>query len=236
MSDDSPTPQRPRKLAREASDATTPARARLPKRVDGKARREQILAATLRVIAREGVRAVRHRAVATEAAVPLSATTYYFRDIHELIAEAFHSFAEAGRAETGHMTQAMETALARLADGSQASGTRESLIAAVTAILLSHIDSQVKATEQRLIENAFRHEALRDKPLADALQQSNTITLNAAEQLLAAAGSTDPETDAELLFAIVLHLEYQRLLSQDSPEQRQKTARMVRRLFELLLR
>ena len=79
------------------TDSPETSRARLPKRVDGKARREQILAATLRVVAREGVRAVRHRAVAKEAEVPLSATTYYFRDIHELIAEAFHSFAEQGR-------------------------------------------------------------------------------------------------------------------------------------------
>lgn len=218
------------------TDSPEKTRARLPKRIDGKARREQILAATLRVIAREGVRAVRHRAVAKEAGVPLSATTYYFRDIHELIAEAFHSFAEQGRAETGHMTQAMETALARLADGSQATGSTESLIAAVTAILLSHIDNQVKAEEQRLIEHAFRHEALRDPPLAAELQQSNHSTLHAAEQLLAAAGSDDPETDAELLFAIVLHLEYTRLLAHDSPEQRQKTARMVRRLFEKILR
>ena len=217
------------------SQTTETARARLPKRIDGKARREQILAATLRVIAREGVRAVRHRAVAKEAGVPLSATTYYFRDIHELIAEAFHSFAEQGHAETGHMTQAMEAALARLADGSQATGSKESLIATVTAILLSHIDNQVKAEEHRLIENAFRHEALRDTPLATALQQNNQITLKAAEKLLAAAGSDDAETDAELLFAIVLHLEYSRLLARDSIEQRQKTARLVRRLFEKFL-
>lgn len=212
------------------------ARARLPKRVDGKARREQILAAALRVVAREGVRAVRHRAVAKEADVPLSATTYYFRDIHELIAEAFHSFAEKGRVETGDLTRAMEAALARLADGSQPSGSPETLVAAVTAILLSHIDSQVRASEQRLIEHAFRHEALRDPPLAEALQQNNRITLDAAEKLLAAAGSDDPETDAELLFAVVLHLEYSRLLAHDSAEQKQKTARMVRRLFEKILK
>jgi TetR/AcrR family transcriptional regulator, regulator of biofilm formation and stress response len=218
------------------TDTPETSRARLPKRVDGKARREQILAATLRVVAREGVRAVRHRAVAKEADVPLSATTYYFRDIHELIAEAFHSFAEQGRSETGQLTQAMETALARLADESQASGSRDTLIAAVTAILLSHIDGQVKAEEKRLIEHAFRHEALRDPPLAAALQQNNQLTLTAAEHLLAAAGSDDPETDAELLFAIVLHLEYSRLLARDSVEQLQKTARMVRRLFEKILR
>ncbi|NQD38877.1 TetR family transcriptional regulator [Permianibacter sp. IMCC34836] len=218
------------------TDSPETSRARLPKRVDGKARREQILAAALRVIARDGVRAVRHRAVAKEAEVPLSATTYYFRDIHELIAEAFHAFAELSQVETGNLTQAMEAALARLADGSQSVGSQESLIAAVTAILLSHIDNQVKAEERRLVENAFRQEALRDPPLAQALHQSNRVTLATAEKLLAAAGSDDPETDAELLFAVVLHLEYRRVLAKDSPEERQKTARMVRRLFEKILK
>jgi len=218
------------------TEPTEKPRARLPKRIDGKARREQILAAALRVVAREGVRAVRHRAVAKEADVPLSATTYYFRDIHELIAEAFHAFARQAREETGNLTLAMEAALARLADGSQPTGSAESLIAAVTAILLSHIDNQVKDGEKRLIEHAFRHEALRNAPLAEALASSNGITLATAEKLLAATGSKDPETDAELVFAVVLHLEYQRLLADDSPEQKQKTARMVRRLFEIILR
>ncbi len=218
------------------TDSTVSARARLPKRIDGKARREQILQAALRVIARDGVRAVRHRAVAAEAGVPLSATTYYFRDIHELITEAFHTFAEQGREETGNLTLAMEAALARLSDGSQPAGSSESLIAAVTTILLGHIDNQVKAGEKRLIENAFRHEALRDPPLAEALAKNSRVTLETAEKLLAAAGSKDPETDAELLFGVVLHLEFQRMLANDSAEQKQKTARMVRRLFEAILR
>lgn len=56
-------------------------------------RRLAILQATLRVVVRDGVRGVRHRAVAAEANVPLSATTYYFKDIHDLIADAFTLYA-----------------------------------------------------------------------------------------------------------------------------------------------
>ena len=43
-------------------------------------RRQDILDAAMRIVVRDGVRAVRHRAVAAEAGVPLSATTYYFKD------------------------------------------------------------------------------------------------------------------------------------------------------------
>lgn len=57
-------------------------------------RRINILDAALRVAVREGVRAVRHRAVATEAKVPLSATTYYFKDITDLLVDTFTMFYE----------------------------------------------------------------------------------------------------------------------------------------------
>ena len=44
----------------------------------GERRKDEILAATLRLIGARGADAVTHRAVAEEAGVPLSATTYYF--------------------------------------------------------------------------------------------------------------------------------------------------------------
>ena len=47
-------------------------------------RRQLILDAAMRIVIRDGVRGVRHRAVAAEAGVPLSATTYYFKDIDDL--------------------------------------------------------------------------------------------------------------------------------------------------------
>lgn len=52
-------------------------------------RRRLILEATLRLVAKEGIRGVKHRSVAKEAGVPLASTTYYFKDIDELISDAF---------------------------------------------------------------------------------------------------------------------------------------------------
>ena len=58
----------------------------------GEQTRQKILEATLRVIASDGVRGTTHRAIANEAGVPLSLTTYYFRDLNELISLAFRMF------------------------------------------------------------------------------------------------------------------------------------------------
>ena len=70
-------------------------RGRKAARARSEQRRRAILEAALRIVVSEGVRGVRHRAVAKEAGVPLSATTYYFDDISDLIADTFTLFAES---------------------------------------------------------------------------------------------------------------------------------------------
>jgi DNA-binding transcriptional regulator YbjK len=71
----------------------------------GERRRDAILQAALRVIADRGVSAVTHRAVATEADVPLSSTTYYFESLDELLEGALLRFV---RAETERLAAAAE--------------------------------------------------------------------------------------------------------------------------------
>ena len=51
-------------------------------------RRRRIVEAALRVIARDGVNAATHRAVAAEAGVPLASTTYHFASKSEIVTEA----------------------------------------------------------------------------------------------------------------------------------------------------
>ncbi|MEI8255291.1 MAG: TetR family transcriptional regulator, partial [Deltaproteobacteria bacterium] len=55
----------------------------------GEAKREQVLDATIRLVAREGPGAVTLRAVAAEAGTSLRGATYYFASRDELLTEAF---------------------------------------------------------------------------------------------------------------------------------------------------
>ena len=57
-------------------------------------RRERIIAATLDLIAEEGVAGVSHRKIAARAGVPLGSMTYHFAGIDELLREAFTRFAD----------------------------------------------------------------------------------------------------------------------------------------------
>lgn len=54
----------------------------------GAVRRDALLDATIRVLERDGVGGVTHRAVASEAGVPLAAATYYFATLDELYVSA----------------------------------------------------------------------------------------------------------------------------------------------------
>jgi DNA-binding transcriptional regulator YbjK len=72
----------------QASTGSGSSTSKPKRRRRGEARHRAILEATLRVIAREGLDGVTHRAVAQEANVPLAATTYYFDSRDEMLEEA----------------------------------------------------------------------------------------------------------------------------------------------------
>jgi DNA-binding transcriptional regulator YbjK len=61
-------------------------------------RREVVLEATLRVIARSGVDAATHRAVAAEAGVALASTTYHFTSKSDLVRQALELVIERSTA------------------------------------------------------------------------------------------------------------------------------------------
>lgn len=60
----------------------------------GLARRKTLLEAVLRIVTREGVAGVTHRAVAAESKASLRATTYYFATKEDMIREAFRFFCQ----------------------------------------------------------------------------------------------------------------------------------------------
>ena len=67
---------------------------RVPVQPRGEERREQLLRATLGVIARDGIPAVTHRRVAAEADVPLGSLTYWFATKDDLLREALRLFVD----------------------------------------------------------------------------------------------------------------------------------------------
>ena len=74
-------------MAAAAPDIASPSRmSRSDQRLQT---RQRILDAVLEIVVEDGMRAVRHRAVAERAGVSLGSTTYHFSSIEELITSAF---------------------------------------------------------------------------------------------------------------------------------------------------
>lgn len=178
-------------------------------------RRQAILDAALRIIVREGVRAVRHRAVAAEAAVPLSATTYYFKDINDLITDTFALFVERSAAQMSAFWAGVEVQFQQLlADLTDDDESREQLIDSCVAVAITYVQTQLSDNRDSLrAEQAFRLEALLNPGLVALAVAQRKILLQGVIRFFRVLGSAQPDEDAQMFTGIILQLEYQGLLS-----------------------
>ena len=200
-------------------------------------RRQAILDAAMRIVVREGVRAVRHRAVAAEAQVPLSATTYYFKDIDDLINDTFAQYVEHSAAFMAKLWQGTEGKLREMmaqGDGSaQARAVLADDIARMTADYLQH--QMLTRRDQLMAEQAFHQAALINPRLAVLVRAHQQIFLQGAGQIFEVLGSTQPQQDAKVLTAIIGRMEYQALLDGAQPEADDDRLAILTRYMHLVL-
>jgi TetR/AcrR family transcriptional regulator, regulator of biofilm formation and stress response len=164
----------------------------------GERRREELLQATLRLIGARGADAVTHRAVAEEAGVPLSATTYYFASKEELLEQALLL---AAREETERLERLVLDLAPRSLSVSE--------WAAAVAHLLAGDVAAEPARHVALFELGL--EATRREPLRAELQRWQDAHLRLAEMGCRAIGSDDPELDARVVVATLTGLMLQQL-------------------------
>jgi DNA-binding transcriptional regulator YbjK len=156
----------------------------------GEARREAILRATLAVIGAHGTDAVTHRAVAAEAGVPVSATTYYFSSRDQLLEETLRL---AAREET----ERLERLVLELAPHEVSMSQWAEAVAGTLARDVER-EPAVHVAFYELALEASRRPALRDE-----LEKWQRAHLSLAELGLRAAGSSDPQADAPVLVATI---------------------------------
>ena len=174
-------------------------------------RRQAILDAAMRIVVRDGVRAVRHRAVATEAQVPLSATTYYFKDIDDLISDTFSQFVERSAAQMAEFWSATQSTLEAMlgrCDGSEQA--RRQLAEDVAELAVQYVQHQLRERHDHLLaEQAFLREALLNPRLRGLAHAHRQIQQQGVTHFFDVLGSRQPEQDAVLLTATIMQMEYQ---------------------------
>jgi DNA-binding transcriptional regulator YbjK len=70
-------------------------------------RPQRIAEAAVRIVSQRGVEGLTHRAVAAEAQVPVGSTTYYFKDLDDLLEAALQVVAEAAKQEMWDWSNAL---------------------------------------------------------------------------------------------------------------------------------
>ncbi|MFS0828313.1 TetR/AcrR family transcriptional regulator [Pseudomonas phoenicis] len=200
-------------------------------------RRQQILDAAMRIVVRDGVRGVRHRAVAAEAQVPLSATTYYFKDIEDLLTDTFAQYVARSADYMATRWASTEILLREMiARGDGGAAARAQLADEVARMAVDYVMRQLQGRRDYLVaEQAFRQEALLCPRLAELVRAHEQILLHGARQLLQVIGSPQPEQDALMLTAIIEQMEYRGLLERTDTQSEAQMLAILSRFLHLVL-
>ena len=154
-------------------------------RPDPAERREQIIAATLRLVARDGFAGVTLRDVAAEVGVVHGLIRHYFATREQLVAAAFDAAVQAESVEDEALAEGLEP-VAALADWLSTTPREHYLV---------WIDAWSEAPRNPELHAALtRHHRDSDARFARIIERNVAAGL---------AASTDPEADARMLTALV---------------------------------
>ena len=195
---------------------TAPARSE-----QGAERRAAILAATVRLLVRDGLAAVTHRAVARETGVPLAATTYYFESKDELVGEA--------------LAILVEDEIARLAERAAALGDDISSPSRSAAAVAEVLFPDAEAAGGLLAKFEVYLEAARRPGLRATAAHWQAEFNRLAELALALAGASEPQRLAPLLVAGVDGMLVHRLSEGLNDLEVEHLRAQLEQLFELVI-
>ena len=206
---------------RNGGDVPANERARGPY-ARGVERRRALLEAVLRIVTREGVVAVTHRAVAAESESSLRATTYYFATKDDMIREAFRFFCEQSLEQIDATSQ-------RYRNRPVASGDA---VAMIFENVLKEWDNPNTSwvAEFELILAIAREPAFAPEYRAfqDRLDEGLQLTM---ERI----GSKDPARDARIILAFLRGFELEQLSRPERKAWQRKMRSDLSHLLESLL-
>jgi TetR/AcrR family transcriptional regulator, regulator of biofilm formation and stress response len=187
----------------------------------GAERRAAILAATVRLLVRDGLASVTHRAVARETGVPLAATTYYFASKDELVGEA--------------LAILVEDEIRRVSERAAALGDDISSPSRSAAAVAEVLFPDAEAAGGLLAKFEVYLEAARRPGLRATAAHWQREFTRLAEGALALAGASDPKRLAPLLVAGVDGMLVHRLSEGIDDLDVSRLRSQLEQLFELVL-
>jgi DNA-binding transcriptional regulator YbjK len=183
--------------------------------------RAAIIEATVRLIGRHGVDGVTHRAVAHEAGVSLSSTTYHFASKDAIVSEALRRVAAI---EIERIARDAE----RLAGGHPD-------VASIARALATWLSEQVEGDGLLRVRAGYhlQLEAARRPELRATHVAWGQAVQDLAERVLRAAGSPRPRTDATILASAIDGLRLDEVTA-PRPDFERRVRPVIERLLSIL--
>lgn len=155
-------------------------------------RREVLLEAAVRVIARQGMRGLTHRSVEAEAGVPHGSTTYYFGTRQDLLTALMAYMAERGRREIDPIARSLTLSLADRSKPIDLEGIARSLLAWID-----------QAAEMELARYELQVTAARDPEMKQLMTDNCETFREMCEPIVIACGSQDVKLDSKIVQAAI---------------------------------
>ena len=192
----------------------------IQRRSKGERTRERILLAAIDVLAINGIKGTTHRAIASYASIQLSLTTYYFKDIGELVQQAFQLNSVYLRARTDTILQKAFTSLEKIDKTSlRKVSVKTELCEQLATMTANYLFENIKKEAVALSVEQLMFTTVQVSPdlkkLASEHEQSQLMPFT---QLARFFNKKDPEVDAQMMRTIFSQLQYSQI-SLDKNEQ-----------------
>lgn len=208
-------PQQPSDSSLTQNRKTPTARPGRSRRAQGEQTRNNILEAVLRLIHRDGYRAVTHRAVAKEAGVNYSLINYYFANLDELLEQALHYQVSRGQEELTDTWRQVFDYLDRFTAAERRTlAVRRQLRDHFAKVATDYVLRQIRHRPEGLVmEMTFAFELSVSAELRALAVRYRQRYLADFVRLCGLLGSATPEVDAQLCLGTLQRLEYEGLTS-----------------------
>jgi DNA-binding transcriptional regulator YbjK len=176
--------------------------------------RSRMLEAVLEIAVEDGMRAVRHRAVAERAGVSLGSTTYHFSSIEELIFSAFDYWRSQRQLVENPFYVEVLDLLEPYGNAPVPAAKRREVAMVIYELSVAYLVDQITTRRQdRLVEMAFHHESMRYPSLRAMVIETWRAQQAFLETIHRQMLSPQPEQDAAITGMLFRQLEQNAIMS-----------------------
>lgn len=196
-----------------AKQNKTTANKNVQRRSKGERTREKVLLAAIDVLATNGIKGTTHRAIANHAELQLSLTTYYFKDINELVQQAFQLNSDLHRARTDVILDKAFSALTSIDKASlKKVSVKTELCKQMSEMTANYLFENIQNQSTSLAVEQLMFTTVKVTPeLKKLAKEHEDYQLQPFTKLATFFNKKDPDIDARIMWTLFLQLQYTQL-------------------------